>query len=106
MDEFINNVMNTIASKGFDREKFKNRLESDWNALDIKGSQLIKEINEILKDAGTTDAQINWTTDDLPTLSWENEKRICRLETELKDALVELAALKGVEEALKKLEGN
>ena len=40
-------------------------------------------------------------TDDLPTLSWENEKRMRRLETELKDALVELAALKGVEEALK-----
>ena len=36
---------------------------------------------------------------------WENEKRMYRLETELKDALVELAALKGVEEALKKLEG-
>ena len=47
MDEFIDDVMNTIASKGFDREKLKNRLESDWIALDIKGSQLIKEINDI-----------------------------------------------------------
>lgn len=36
---------------------------------------------------------------------WENEKRMYRLETELKDALVELAALKGVEEPLEKLEG-
>ena len=72
----------------------------------IKGSQLIKEMNDILKDAGANDAQIDWTTDDLSALSWENEKRTCKLETELKDALVELAALKGLEEALKKLEGN
>ena len=58
-------------------------------------------MNDILKDAGANDAQIDWTTDDLPALSWENEKRTCKLETELKDALVELAALKGLEEALK-----
>ncbi len=63
-------------------------------------------MNDILKDAGANDAQIDWTTDDLSALSWENEKRTCKLETELKDALVELAALKGLEEALKKLEGN
>ncbi len=31
---------------------------------------------------------------------------MCKLETELKDVLVEMAAIKGVEEALKKLEGN
>ena len=42
----------------------------------------------------------------LPTLSWKEEKRMCKLETELKDVLVEMAAIKGVEEALKKLEGN
>ena len=104
MDEFIDYVMNTIASKGFDREKLKNRLESDWIALDIKGSQLIKEINDILKDAGATDAQIKWG-DDLPVLSLEKEKRINKLETDLKNVIVDMTALKGVEEALKKLEG-
>ena len=31
---------------------------------------------------------------------------MCKLETELKDVLVEMASIKGVEEALKKLEGN
>lgn len=89
MDEFIDYVMNTIASKGFDREKLKNRLESDWIALDIKGSQLIKEINDILKDAGATDAQIKWG-DDLPVLSLEKEKRINKLETDLNDLAVDV----------------
>ena len=40
------------------------------------------------------------------TLSWKEEKRMCELETELKDVLIEMTAIKGVEEALEKLEGN
>ena len=31
---------------------------------------------------------------------------MCELETELKDVLIEMTAIKGVEEALEKLEGN
>ena len=42
----------------------------------------------------------------LLTLSWKEEKRMCELETELKDVLIEMTAIKGVEEALEKLEGN
>ena len=38
------------------------------------------------------------------TLSWKEEKRMCQLETELKDVLVEMAAVKGAEEALKRME--
>ena len=37
-------------------------------------------------------------------LSWKEEKRMCQLETELKDVLVEMAAVKGAEEALKRME--
>lgn len=42
----------------------------------------------------------------LPKLSWKNEKRMRKLEAEYKDVLTEMTAIKGVEEALKKLEGN
>ena len=42
----------------------------------------------------------------LPNLSWKNEKRMRKLEAEYKDVLTEMTAIKGVEEALKKLEGN
>lgn len=69
MDKFIDHTMKTIASKGIDRRKLNNRLESE------KGLQLIKEINDILKDAGATDAQIKWG-DNLPALSWEKEERM------------------------------
>ena len=65
--------------------------------------KLIKEMNEILKEAGATETQIEWGID-LPTLSWKEEKRMCQLETELKDVLVEMAAVKGAEEALKRME--
>ena len=63
----------------------------------------LKEMNEILKEAGATETQIEWGID-LPTLSWKEEKRMCQLETELKDVLVEMAAVKGAEEALKRME--
>ena len=59
-------------------------------------------MKEILKDAGATDAQIEWGIN-LPKLSWRKEKRIRELETELKDVLVEMTAVKGVEEALKRM---
>lgn len=65
---------------------------------------MIKEINDILIDAGATDAQIKWG-DNLPALSWEKEKRMNKLEIDLKNVIVDMTALKGVEEALKRLEG-
>ena len=39
-------------------------------------------------------------------LSWRKEIRMRDLETELKDVLVEMTAVKGVEEALKRMEDN
>ena len=39
-------------------------------------------------------------------LSWRKEIRMVDLETELKDVLVEMTAVKGVEEALKRMEDN
>ncbi len=105
MDKFVEHVMEMIISRGIDKEKMKKKLISDWSGLGKRGEQLIKEMNDILREAGATDTQIEWGIN-LPTLSWKEEKRMCKLETELKDVLVEMAAIKGVEEALKKLEGN
>lgn len=105
MDKFVEHVMEMIISRGIDKEKMKKKLISDWSGLGKRGEQLIKEMNDILREAGATDTQIKWGIN-LPTLSWKEEKRMCKLETELKDVLVEMAAIKGVEEALKKLEGN
>lgn len=105
MDKFVEHVMEMIISRGIDKEKMKKKLISDWSGLGKRGEQLIKEMNDILRGAGATDTQIEWGIN-LPTLSWKEEKRMCKLETELKDVLVEMAAIKGVEEALKKLEGN
>ena len=97
MDKYVEHVMEMIASGGIDKEKLKNKLISNWSKLEIK------EMNEILKEAGATETQIEWGID-LPTLSWKEEKRMCQLETELKDVLVEMAAVKGAEEALKRME--
>ena len=105
MDKFVEHVMEMIISRGIDKEKMKKKLISDWSGLGKRGEQLIKEMNDILREAGATDTQIEWGIN-LPTLSWKEEKRMCKLETELEDVLVEMAAIKGVEEALKKLEGN
>lgn len=105
MDKFVEHVMEMIISRGIDKEKMKKKLISDWSGLGKRGEQLIKEMNDILREAGATDTPIEWGIN-LPTLSWKEEKRMCKLETELKDVLVEMAAIKGVEEALKKLEGN
>ena len=104
MDKYVEHVMEMIASGGIDKEKLKNKLISNWSKLEIKAERLTKEMNEILKEAGATETQIEWGID-LPTLSWKEEKkRMCQLETELKDVLVEMAAVKGAEEALKRME--
>ena len=85
MDKYVEHVMEMIAK------------------LEIKAERLTKEMNEILKEAGATETQIEWGID-LTTLSWKEEKRMCQLETELKDVLVEMTAVKGAEEALKRME--
>ena len=105
MDKYVEHVMEMIASGGIDKEKLKNKLISNWSKLEIKAERLTKEMNEILKEAGATETQIEWGID-LPTLSWKEEKRMCQLETELKDVLVEMAAVKGAEEALKRMENK
>ena len=102
MDQFVEHVMETIASRRIDKEELKKKLISNWSELDKRGEKLLKEMKEILKDAGATETQIEWGID-LPTLSWKEEKRMCQLETELKDVLVEMAAVKGAEEALKRM---
>ncbi len=103
MDKYVEHVMEMIASGGIDKEKLKNKLISNWSKLEIKAERLTKEMNEILKEAGATETQIEWGID-LTKLSWKEEKRMCQLETELKDVLVEMAAVKGAEEALKRME--
>ena len=103
MDKYVEHVMEMIASGGNDKDKLPNELISHQSKLEIKAERLTKEMNEILKEAGATETQIEWGID-LPTLSWKEEKRMCQLETELKDVLVEMAAVKGAEEALKRME--
>ena len=103
MDKYVEHVMEMIASRRIDKEELKKKLISNWSELDKRGEKLINEMKEILKDAGATETQIEWGID-LPTLSWKEEKRMCKLETELKDVLVEMAAVKGAEEALKRME--
>ena len=68
MDKYVEHVMEMIASGGIDKEKLKNKLISNWSELEIKAERLIKEMNEILKEAGATETQIEWGID-LPTLS-------------------------------------
>ena len=103
IDQFVEHVMEMIASRRIDKEELKKNLISNWSGLDKRGEKLMKEMNEILKEAGATENQIEWGID-LRTLSWKEEKRMCKLETELKDVLVEMTAVKGVEEALKRME--
>jgi len=103
IDQFVEHVMEMIASRRIDKEELKKNLISNWSELDKRGEKLMKEMKEILKDAGATDAQIEWGIN-LPRLSWRKEKRMRELETELKDVLVEMTAVKGVEEALKRME--
>ena len=100
MDQFVEHVMETIASRRIDKEALKKKLISNWSELDKRGEKLLKEMKEILKDAGATETQIEWGIN-LPT--WRKEKRMRELETELKDVLVEMTAVKGAEEALKRM---
>ena len=100
MDQFVEHVMETIASRRIDKEELKKKLISNWSELDKRGEKLLKEMKEILKDAGATETQIEWGIN-LPT--WRKEKRMRELETELKDVLVEMTAVKGAEEALKRM---
>ena len=74
MDKYVEHVMEMIASGGIDKEKLKSKLISNWSELEIKAERLIKEMNEILKEAGATETQIEWGID-LPTLSWKEEWR-------------------------------
>ena len=99
IDQFVEHVMETIASRRIDKEALKKKLISNWSELDKRGEKLLKEMKEILKDAGATETQIEWGIN-LPT--WRKEKRMRELETELKDVLVEMTAVKGAEEALKR----
>lgn len=78
----------------------KYELISKWSELDKREEHLQKETKDILKDTGTTEVQIEWGIN-LPKLSWKNEKRMRKLETEYKDVIIEMTAIKGVEEALK-----
>ena len=100
IDQFVEHVMETIASRRIDKEAFKKKLISNWSELDKRGEKLLKEMKEILKDAGATETQIEWGIN-LPT--WRKEKRMRELETELKDVLVEMTTVKGAEEALKRM---
>ena len=100
IDQFVEHVMETIASRRIDKEALKKKLISNWSELDKRGEKLLKEMKEILKDAGATETQIEWGIN-LPT--WRKEKRMRELETELKDVLVEMTAVKGAEEALKRM---
>ena len=75
MDKYVEHVMEMIASGGIDKEKLKNKLISNWSKLEIKAERLTKEMNEILKEAGATETQIEWGID-LPTLSWKEEKSL------------------------------
>ena len=74
MDKYVEHVMEMIASGGIDKEKLKSKLISNWSELEIKAERLIQEMNEILKEAGATETQIEWGID-LPTLSWKEEKK-------------------------------
>ena len=58
MDKYVEHVMEMIASGGIDKEKLKSKLISNWSELEIKAERLIKEMNEILKEAGATETQI------------------------------------------------
>ena len=74
MDKYVEHVMEMIASGGIDKEKIKSKLISNWSELEIKAERLIKEMNEILKEAGATETQIEWGID-LPTSLLERRKK-------------------------------
>lgn len=87
MDKYVEHVMEMIASGGIDKEKLKNKLISNWSKLEIKAERLTKEMNEILKEAGATETQIEWEID-LPTLSWKEEKECANWRQNLRMCLL------------------
>jgi len=56
------------ASRSIDKEELNNKLTSNWSELDKRGEKLVKEMNDILKDAGATEAQIKWGNQSAYTL--------------------------------------
>ena len=52
LDDFIERAMERIISKNIDREKLKIELASDWDELDKRGIQVIRNIKTILEDEG------------------------------------------------------
>ena len=72
MDKYVEHVMEMIASGGIDKEKLKNKLISNWSKLEIKAERLTKEMNEILKEAGATETQIECA-------NWRQNLRMCLL---------------------------
>ena len=105
LDEFIERAMKRITSKNIDREKLKIELASDWDELDKRGIQIIRDIEIILEDEGLPNDQIECCFN-FPSLSIKNAKKLRKLETTIKDIIIEMTTIKCVEEALKKLESN
>ena len=105
IDDFIERAMERIISKNIDREKLKIELASDWDELDKRGIQVIRNIKTILEDEGLPNDQIEWGFN-FPSLSIQNAKRLRKLETTIKDIIIEMTIIKCLEEALKKLESN
>ena len=97
--------MERIISKNIDIEKLKIELASDWDELDKRGIQVIRNIKTILEDEGLPNDQIEWGFN-FPSLSIQNAKRLRKLETTIKDIIIEMTIIKCLEEALKKLESN
>ena len=73
IDQFVEHVMEMIASRRIDKEELKNKLISNWSELDKRGEKLLKEMKEILKDAGATETQIEWGIN-LPNFPGEKKK--------------------------------
>ncbi len=105
LDDFIERAMERIVSKNIDREKLKIEMASDWDELDKRGIQVIRDIKTILEDEGLPNDQIEWGFN-FPSLSIQNAKRLRKLETTIKDIIIEMTTIKCLEEALKKLESN
>lgn len=75
LDDFIERAMERIISKNIDREKLKIELASDWDELDKRGIQVIRNIKTILEDEGLPNDQIEWGFN-FPSLSIQNAKRL------------------------------
>lgn len=94
--------MERIVSKNIDREKLKNELASDWDELDKRGIQVIRDIKTMLEDEGLPNDQIEWGFN-FPSLSIQNAKRLRKLETTIKDIIIEMTITDKTRKALKTL---